>query len=630
MSQFAAVEQAGGPASPSRGKPPRRGTPSAFRLLSQKLASTSIMPLLARIEAQEHTVAPAPLRPLVEPVVAAPEPQAEAAPASSPALNLAADADPLPDEPPGAIEAFDLGGASGASVEVDLSALEELPAEHRLLGLERHLPGPDEQKPSLADVISGVSVLTEADLLKPPASDEEDRQEQEPPAAPNLRLLTEPFLPPTDEFSAADVDRYFAPAPAEADPDPGPAHESEADETARSPDYRFWEAAKEESSEATELAPLAAAEPVPDEPIEAPAEQLSKATLRPAEARRRATLLRQASGEPSAEAGEVAHSLLEIMSLPANTTQPQERALAADSLLHLVHRLPVKTLTVMAERLSMMETPPPLILAELIHDQRIEVAGPLLEKCPAINDHDLIEVIADGHPQSNRMIARRRSLTSVLCDALIATEDASTVLTLVRNPGALISHEAFFRLNDLARKHHSLQAPLATRSDLPAPVAFELFWFLPPELRRYVISRFLTDSSTLNRILKLTRRMDSDQDEAASDRLAKREDVDRLADVLVAGDHIEAERQLAHLLALDPSTARRILSDHGGEPLTVALKALGATRARFEEVLSAVHGQNAGRLQSFFDSLSFNKARVLLTYWDWAVSRTGPYALLSS
>jgi hypothetical protein len=31
-------------------------------------------------------------------------------------------------------------------------------------------------------------------------------------------------------------------------------------------------------------------------------------------------------------------------------------------------------------------------------------------------------------------------------------------------------------------------------------------------------------------------------------------------------------------------------------------------------------------LQNLFDSLSFTKARVLLTYWDWAVEQSGPYS----
>jgi hypothetical protein len=483
----------------------------------------------------------------------------------------------------------------------------------------------------------------------------------------NLRLLLEPELPSIDEFGVADIGRFLAPSQdvsatsnqLQSEP------QLQSSEGARSAQYRFWEAGRDEdsSSEVNRLSvnqPAAGdmeiadrtssppsvedAEIAPDAPsteeivAEPVAEEVRLEPIRPPDSRRRAAMLRQASEKPSEEAGEVARSLLEIMSLPGNATQPQERALAADSLLHLVHRLPVKSLVAMAERLSLMESPPPLILAQLIHDQRIEVAGSLLEKCSAINDHDLIEVIADGHEQSNRMIARRRSLTAVLCDTLIATEDASTILTLVRNPGAMISHEAFYRLNELANKHASLQAPLATRSDLPAPVAFELFWVLPAELRRYVISRFLTDSSTLDKILKLTMRMDCDPQETTPVRFSSLEDMERLLELLLAGKRTETEELLAALLGLQTATAARILSDHQGEPLTVALKAMGATRARFEEVFSALEtaGDNhlrphrgARELQSFFESLSFNMAKVLLTYWDWAVMRSGPYATLS-
>jgi hypothetical protein len=31
-------------------------------------------------------------------------------------------------------------------------------------------------------------------------------------------------------------------------------------------------------------------------------------------------------------------------------------------------------------------------------------------------------------------------------------------------------------------------------------------------------------------------------------------------------------------------------------------------------------------LQSMFDTLSTTKARILITYWDWAVRKSGPYA----
>jgi hypothetical protein len=40
----------------------------------------------------------------------------------------------------------------------------------------------------------------------------------------------------------------------------------------------------------------------------------------------------------------------------------------------------------------------------------------------------------------------------------------------------------------------------------------------------------------------------------------------------------------------------------------------------------AVKGENRIlELHALFDSLSFNKARMLLSYWDWASREAGPY-----
>jgi Uncharacterised protein conserved in bacteria (DUF2336) len=686
MSQFAAQPQAGSPAPQQTPglddpllKPAKRGTARSFRLLRQRLTGAAASPPpagspSAAEQARTHADS--------EPSFSQPE-----------LVNLADAGSPVPADAP--TVAFDTEGLIGSSdglppIDVDLSASEAPAAEHPLLsGLE---PAPD-TPPESPDT------PPESDATQPPSpvgdgpslAEAEALENIEPDEASletrNLKMLLEPELPAVDEFAIVDVREFSEPASKETEKEEADFErepEQRFIEGTRPAEFRFWEtavtAAPAAEPEAGDEVPPPEKDPSSGEPEisrstaepaaaasedidvgdarpavaeisledsvtevdgehEAPADETSALPKSSAESRRRAVLLRQAESEPSEELGEVARSLLDIMSLPANATQPQERALAADSLLHLVHRLPVKTLVAMAERVSFMEAPPPLIMAELIHDPRIEVAGPLLEKCSAINDQDLIEVIADGLVQSNRMIARRRSLSAVLCDALIATEDTSAILTLVRNPGAMISHEAFYQLNELAKLHPTLQAPLATRSDLPAPVAFELFWVLPGELRRYVISRFLTDSTTLNKILKLTQRMDADQQEATADRFSSPEDIDRFLMHLHAGRVDEAEQLMSALLGLEARTAKRILADPDGEPLTVALKAMGATRARFEEAFSASSEisenglrprRSATELQSIFESLSFNKARVLLTYWDWAISRSGPYAALST
>jgi hypothetical protein len=334
------------------------------------------------------------------------------------------------------------------------------------------------------------------------------------------------------------------------------------------------------------------------------------------------------------DAGELARSLLDMMLSNPSAGQPQERALAADALLKLVPRIPLKSLVMVVDRLSIMESPPHLLVSKLINDPRIEVAGPLLELCNHISDQVLGKVIATGQVSLMRLIARRRSISATLSDQLIEFDDPSVVLTLVRNSGANFSHHAFPRLADHAQRHHALLAPLATRPDLPAPIAFELFWFVPAELRRYLLSRFLTDSETLTKILKITHAMGGGE-QGGETKFPEREQIEAFVEFLNAGKHPEAASLLAEIAAIQPDNAVRIIADANGEPLTIALKAIGTNRVRFGEIIDILKASDFGiiastrstvELQSIFDSMSFNKARVLLTYWDWAVLKSGPYA----
>ena len=325
---------------------------------------------------------------------------------------------------------------------------------------------------------------------------------------------------------------------------------------------------------------------------------------------------------PDAASGQIARSLLDIMSMPQAGSLPQERALAADTLLRLIPRLPERSIVELVERVCVMEAPSQLLVRRLINDPRIEVAAPLLERGTVVNDRDLIAVIGENDPVKQRLIARRRGISPALAEALILGGDTETIVNLLRNGQASFSIEAFDRLLALAQRNPGLGVPLATRPDLPAPVAFELFWHLPAELRRYVLSRFLTDSETISKILKLSQ-------VTANNAMSKPEDADLacLADVLTDGSGDEATQLVARLASISPVTAAKITGDHGKEPLTVAMKAAGLSRSQFEALMSRVLDKDESEpLKRIFDQLSFNKARVLLTYWDWAANRTGPYA----
>lgn len=319
------------------------------------------------------------------------------------------------------------------------------------------------------------------------------------------------------------------------------------------------------------------------------------------------------------EAGERAHALLDIMAIPTAGSLPQERALANDTLLRLIPRMPLKSLRHLAERVCLMEAPSQMLVRRLINDPRIEVSGPLLENAMTVDDSDLIAVCSSGNPAKLKLMARRRLISPALSEALIQSNHVETLLNLVRNPGASFSIEAMWRLTRFAAAHPVLQAPLITRQDTPSPIAFQLFWRLPSELRRYVLSRFLTDSETISKILVMNAENEGTERKFADLSLLSR---------LETASPEEQGVIYAQLVHVSKEAGARIAEDQGGEALTVALKAAGLTRAQFAGVVDK--RQDAEALKTIFDTLSFNKARVLLTYWDWAARRTGPYARIAA
>jgi uncharacterized protein (DUF2336 family) len=331
---------------------------------------------------------------------------------------------------------------------------------------------------------------------------------------------------------------------------------------------------------------------------------------------------------------ELARSLLDMMAAGNASGLPQERALAADTLLRLVPKLEMKPLIMLAERLAMMDSPPHMLVAKLIRDPRVEISGPLLEDCSQISDRDLESVVAESEPDKLRMIARRRNLSRAMSEVLIKSGDPSVVLTLVRNMEAEISHEGFQSLLVLAENHEELLAPMATRQDFTAQYAFEMFWLAPAQLRRFILSRFLTDSETLTKILKITMatKLEEEGEAEPLNQHVLLEGLERAA----RGQIERAAEELSGTMQLSTATIQKILSDLQGDALVVMLKAAGYPRSAVSGLLKRMQtsemplvsrDRDVNDLQNMFETLSFNKARILLTYWDWAQSKTGPYAL---
>jgi len=327
---------------------------------------------------------------------------------------------------------------------------------------------------------------------------------------------------------------------------------------------------------------------------------------------------------------DLARSLMDLMS-SGGSSQPQERALATDTLLELMPDLRGPILVTLAERVAMMEAPPPALVTRLALDPDIAVCSPLLEEGLQVTDQDLIAVIAKGAADKLRLIARRRRVTKPVSEAIAATGDHSAMLTLIRNSGAEFTSAGFMLLMQSAKSHADLLAPLCTRPDLPPHLAFELFWFAPSQLRRFLMSRFLVDSEALGALLKVKLDITGDGGLVTPDK----DSVIAALGSLISDEPATAYANVAACARIYPATVARIAMDKHGEALMALLKVMGIPRsevtALIQEFASGdeplLHpSRDADEVQAIFDQLSFNKARLLLTYWDWSAAGIGPYA----
>ncbi len=336
------------------------------------------------------------------------------------------------------------------------------------------------------------------------------------------------------------------------------------------------------------------------------------------------------AGSGSREKEHVAASLLEILAQPDSAINPHVRSMAMDTLQALLPEIGTPGfLRMLAGRLCLMERPPASLLRTLLAGNDREIVHTLLLDA-RMPESLLVEIAERSDPEVLLVLARRRRLSTAVCNALLKCDDPGIMLELLRNRNAVIEEHGYWAVVRRAREEHGLHAPLVTREDLPAAVAFDLFWHLPPMQRRFVISRFVSDSDMLERILKIVRPVAAELD--AADRAMH---IETMIAMICDGDTDAAARRLSRLTGLHADACGRIVSDASGEALTITFKALGLQRRVFTDVIERIRTSPAspldGRreieeLRILFDTLSTNKSWVMLTYWDWSARGIGPYS----
>lgn len=322
--------------------------------------------------------------------------------------------------------------------------------------------------------------------------------------------------------------------------------------------------------------------------------------------------------------------LVSIMILPSGQAQPQDRFFAGDTLLGILPHLPSTDLTGLTRTVARLDLVSEQLRTYLVTHSDEEISCRMLKEAHYISDADLLNLIPSASEKQLRLIARRRLLNVAVCNAIIESENTAAVLDLLRNAECQLSNSGFTRLLEVASGNTDLETALCNRADLSQAIGLQLFWQVDRNLRRLLLSRFLIESSSLGKVMSIGMKATTIPKFAGN---ASTEDIETLVSQIEKGDSKAADT-LSRCCRIAPETAKRIVNDPGGEPITVAFKCLAQSRLVMAQALKRwlasskcpIKGEKRlVELHAQFDAMSFNKARMLLAYWDWAERKAGPF-----
>ena len=160
----------------------------------------------------------------------------------------------------------------------------------------------------------------------------------------------------------------------------------------------------------------------------------------------------------------------------------------------------------LAEELKHAETVSPDVIERLARDTDPSVAVPVLEFSPLLDDDLLLDII-DGTPEGAGLLAisRRKGLSEQVADAVVATDDAAAIGSLLSNKSAQIREETLDALVERAEAVPGWHKPLVARPSLSGRAVRHLAEFVADALLRDLEHRSDIDPQTATALSRTVR-----------------------------------------------------------------------------------------------------------------------------
>jgi len=176
-----------------------------------------------------------------------------------------------------------------------------------------------------------------------------------------------------------------------------------------------------------------------------------------------------------AERADILQRVTDLFLVNAEHASKEQVEVFDEVMIRLIEKIEDKILAKLSERLASIDNSPINVITQLSRHERIEVAGPVLEKSNRLTDLDLVEIAYTKSQAHLRAIAGRRKINPIVADALIRRGNAQVAMRVTANKGAAFSQTGFTKLVERALGDETLAEKITDRDDVP------------PELYEYLV-----------------------------------------------------------------------------------------------------------------------------------------------
>jgi uncharacterized protein (DUF2336 family) len=305
-------------------------------------------------------------------------------------------------------------------------------------------------------------------------------------------------------------------------------------------------------------------------------------------------LLALARDRSTAGRSQLADAIADLFEDQSRHLSDRERNLMYGILHHLVRETERAVREIISAQIA--ERPDvPRELAKTLADDTIEVAYPILTRCKALKDADLIEIIRNRAFEHQLAISLRYDVSERVSSELIATGNRDVIVTLLENSGAKLAQSTLAYLVEESKRVDSFQQPILRREDLDPELAKKMFMWVSAALRSFLLNKFQFDPATVDDLLEKAgiagaQRASVGASHNPSDTLAGNLQEEGLInpELLIKAlkeRHVHLfVSMLTKTTGLRRALITRFLLEASGEGLAITCRSLGMTKDQFVEI----------------------------------------------